>query len=521
MKNDLTEAAIRDYLADSLGFIESGLTLLEKEHYLPNTSGSNGFVDILAKDPFNNFVVIEIKRSRQASRQTLQELFKYISLLKQNYHARDSEIRCIIISTDWSELLVPFSECHHQTTLDIKGIKLTVDASFRPIAKEIIAPLEITSLTRQLSPVYWMDLFLSSDKREAAVALIQQQCEAFGLKNFVVASMDANPEKRGIIYPFATCFAFQSLPVSNYLELLQGNDQLDMDAEEFESEEEYRDYLENAIQCAVLKEKYADSGEIGYPPKFEAELASGNWKISSISKFGIYADDPRCSEDQLISELKGLDGNNQTKYFNVCDSTQRDRLAEVIQKCQITTIDKPDWQKHIGHIFEYLQSFNSPFRIIIHIYSPQSVFDSLLRTILDLPEDYLPMYMIFADFLEKEELLVFNGQLAWNGNEPQSGDVTAFFSDEKNVLVTKFIDSTLGYHDAEILELFQLSYCHTITHFKKATVDEQYPFTFENGRIKKNDAKNFGVSQWIEGNTDLADFLASYSKIELGGWQQQ
>ncbi|MFB9080167.1 hypothetical protein ACFFLS_12265 [Flavobacterium procerum] len=123
--------------------------------------------------------------------------------------------------------------------------------------------------------------------------------------------------------------------------------------------------------------------------------------------------------------------------------------------------------------------------------------------------------------MEKEELLVFNGQLAWNGKEPKSSDITAFFNDKKNVLMTKFIDSTLGYHDPEILELFHLSYSHTINHFKKGIIDEQYPFTFENCKIKKNDAKNFGITQWIASNTDLAYFLAAYSRMELGDWHQQ
>ncbi|REH00984.1 endonuclease NucS domain-containing protein [Flavobacterium aquicola] len=516
MKNDLSEATIRDYLAGQLDFIESGLTLLEKEHFLPNVSGSNGFVDILAKDRFNNFVVIEIKRSQQASRQTLQELFKYISLLKQNYHARDSEIRCIIVSTHWSELLLPFSECHHQTTLDIKGIKLTTDNSFRPIAKEIIVPLKITQLTGQFSPVYWLDLFSSPDKRDVAVAIIQEQCKAFGLENFVVVSMDANLEKDGIMYMYATCFAFQSQSIPKYLELLQGNEDLDMEAEEFESLEEYRDYLENIIQCAVLKEDYADSGEIGYPSKFEAELAQTNWTISHISKFGIYADDPRSSDEQLISELKGLDGNNQIKYFNICESTHKDRLTEIKEKCQTATLNNTDWQKHIQHIFEHLQNLNSPFRIIIHIYSPQSVFDSIVRTALGLPDDYLPMYLICADLLEKEELLVFNGQLAWNGKDPVSKDIVSFFRNEKNVLMTKFIDCTLGYHDSAILKLFQLSYSHSVKHFKKGFFDEEYSFTFKNAKIKKQVTKNLNLAHWIDSNNELVDFLVAYSKSEIG-----
>lgn len=518
MTNNFTEATIRDHLAVQLDLIESGLTLIQKEHYLKNISGANGFVDILAKDRFNNYVVIEVKRSQQSSRQTIQELFKYIALLKQNHHARDSEIRCIIVSTHWSELLVPFSELYHQTTLDVKGIKLSIDENFHPTGTEKIQPLKITTLQRRFSPVYWLDLFHTADKRDASISIIKDQCIAFSLKDFVIVSMDANgARERGIIYPFAICFAFQSQSVDTYLDLLQDSEDLEPESE-FETQEEYIDYLENLVQCAVLKGDYADSGEAASPEQFDSELTRDNWKISHIAKFGVFGDDPRCDEDFLIKELKGLDGNNQHKFFNICESTQRNRLAEIKEKCQITTFNNANWLKHIQQIFDHLESLNSPFRMMIHIYSPKSVFDSMVRTTMGLPHDYLPMYIIYADFLEKDELLIFHGQLTWNGKEPNSTDIVSFFKDEKNVFMSKFIDSTLGHHDHKIMKLFQLNYHHSIKRLNNGVLNEDYAFKFKDGKIKKTNDKLLTIHHWIKSNTDLAEFLPAYAKTEAIGY---
>ncbi|EGO9011334.1 DUF91 domain-containing protein, partial [Enterococcus faecalis] len=71
------ESHIRDYLAENLNFLSDELSLIGKEYLLPNNDGTKGYVDLLAKDKQGNYVIIEIKRSNQAARQALHEIFKY------------------------------------------------------------------------------------------------------------------------------------------------------------------------------------------------------------------------------------------------------------------------------------------------------------------------------------------------------------------------------------------------------------------------------------------------------------
>jgi hypothetical protein len=292
-----------------------------------------------------------------------------------------------------------------------------------------------------------------------------------------------------------------------------------MEADEFESEAEFKTYLEDVLQSELLSSKFNDSGEIGSPEKLDAELTKGNWLVKKIYKYGAFASDPRYDDELLLSELKGLDGNNPYKFLNICESTQRDRLSEIKEKCQVTLNDNPDWQKHIRQVFDYLQSLNTPYRLILNIYSPPSVFDGLLRTIMGLEYDYLPRYFIFADFIEKDELLIFNGQLAWSGKLPDEQAVVSFLENQKGAFMTKFIDCTLGYHDAKVMKLFRLNYQHTLARFENGKLITDQAFKFKDGMLKKIKGTNLEAFHWIAENERLRELMLTTAETQVFGYR--
>ena len=108
----VSESKIRDFLADNLSFFEPDdyLDFIGKEFLVRSDIGADGRIDILAKDSFGNYVVIEIKKSNSSSRQALHELYKYVTLLRHDFEIPPENIRCIIISTEWHELITSFSE---------------------------------------------------------------------------------------------------------------------------------------------------------------------------------------------------------------------------------------------------------------------------------------------------------------------------------------------------------------------------------------------------------------------------
>ena len=61
----MNEAVLRDLLARDISKLKRGLTLLQKEQYIPNRHGAKGFIDLYAKDEDNRHVLIELKRVRR------------------------------------------------------------------------------------------------------------------------------------------------------------------------------------------------------------------------------------------------------------------------------------------------------------------------------------------------------------------------------------------------------------------------------------------------------------------------
>lgn len=97
------EADLKNYLAKNLHVIESGLRLYEEE-------GINGiefpvggrFVDILALDADDNYVVIELKVSRGYDR-VVGQLLRYMAWITKNHAEQDQKVRGIIVAREISE----------------------------------------------------------------------------------------------------------------------------------------------------------------------------------------------------------------------------------------------------------------------------------------------------------------------------------------------------------------------------------------------------------------------------------
>ncbi len=80
-----TEATIRDYLADHLDVLESGLTLIQKEYPLRNPTGSKGYIDILARDVLGNRVIDSEGRVLRAARHVPVQLIDPLELFRHHH----------------------------------------------------------------------------------------------------------------------------------------------------------------------------------------------------------------------------------------------------------------------------------------------------------------------------------------------------------------------------------------------------------------------------------------------------
>lgn len=124
------ESLIRNAIEARPELIEPGLVTVKANYHLENSEGTRGFVDVLARDHRGLFVVIEVKRSDSTAREALHEVLKYCELLRRERGLRADQVRAVIASTTWRELLVPFSELTRTSEYPIEGVELSLGDAF-------------------------------------------------------------------------------------------------------------------------------------------------------------------------------------------------------------------------------------------------------------------------------------------------------------------------------------------------------------------------------------------------------
>lgn len=97
------EKDLQNFLAKNLFLIEPGLSLyFEEEISGIEFPVGNRFVDILAVDDKNNYVVIELKVSRGYDR-VIGQILRYIAWIKQNHAEKSQKVRGVIIAREISD----------------------------------------------------------------------------------------------------------------------------------------------------------------------------------------------------------------------------------------------------------------------------------------------------------------------------------------------------------------------------------------------------------------------------------
>ncbi len=97
------ESDLRDFLSQNLAIIESGLRLYEDEGIRGVEFPVGGrFIDLLAVDKHNNYVVIELKVSKGYDR-VIGQLLRYMAWIEKNHAEPSQKVRGIIIAREISD----------------------------------------------------------------------------------------------------------------------------------------------------------------------------------------------------------------------------------------------------------------------------------------------------------------------------------------------------------------------------------------------------------------------------------
>lgn len=518
------EEKIREKLAKRLDMFGTELTLLNQEAFLPNKKGTRGFVDILASDSHRRYVLIELKRSKAASRETIHEVFKYIEGIKENKSLKNDEIIAYIVSTEWDELLIPFSSLVAQASYEVKGFKLIVDEELNPIDITIVEPLKLEN-ERFISDQHAICLYTDQSNLtrgiESHIACFKEK----GIEDYVLLILEAHPD----FYEYslrATAKGFEDIasefdekPSKTYEDLqkiMPDYKYIVYSAVQVMSEEEYweiiRRDLDQYNEMVEISEDMGDEEllhtlheyavensnprphkeyyEIGYPAKLRNKLLEDEgWEIIEIIRNGKIKENELLADEVLVNELAGDRGINKQVYTKDFDPNNKSSLEQIRKDVNKCLIDNEIWlggiEKAINEISDAVGT--EKLHGQIHIFNPSNTLLSLFQSATSPSQieamRWVPTYYINIEC--ENTKIVYLGCLVENGKRGCLQDILnqAYDGDASSLL---FSLTWGGYqsNDIDICPLYGLEY----SNFKIETTDEDREFfKFDGYRYKTCD----------------------------------
>ncbi|MCW2365867.1 hypothetical protein M2341_001314 [Sphingobium sp. B7D2B] len=392
------ENLLRDYIADRLDMVEAGLTLVGREHYLKNARGAAGFLDIFARDSFGRLVIIELKRTDSSAREAIQELFKYAALLRERYLIRDIEYRLILLSVEWHELLVPYSEMKKTAFFDLSAGRIVLDANGWPVDVEPVEAIA-TAAPRRFSKRHFLWRFEDGGKADAAAPLIAARMTAAGLRDFVLVRCRANDERlRGNVFLY---FAHQELTLKEYRQSLRR--QLSSEAYN-EFEEQIADLTEeedrvgeaaDAVWLPGYDELFeridSDYSEISHPEKASHWFKEGSLAEVEVMRFGRF-NDVIISDDKIIEELIGQGGASDFLLRSNASTVSPPQMAALRAAVSNIFFFNPEWRNACLDLLTYAEK-TGPANVTVAAFSNEDILRSIAGAAFRYP-GYVPTFRL-------------------------------------------------------------------------------------------------------------------------------
>lgn len=407
MSNRL-EDKIRDYLADHLDLLEIGLKFVDKEYGMPNDMGAGGRIDLLARDIYGHVVVIEIKRSDQTARQALHEIHKYTALFRNSQGLDESRLRLMVVSTEWHELRLPFSEFAQATPYSVEGISITVqpDGVVTNVSK--VKLLEKTAALK-ISRAQCIYLYQTAAKREACLQKLNAVVKAAGVQDFSIFRCDYSGKNPMVIYPFGHYLCFSS-PARNLSasEFEQLKKRVEWEDGLNEPDENFVAYITGAMF------DFCDTLETGYSEKLTNLRAE--WSVTVSIRHGRLAQEEAIlTDEEIIALAQACDGGSpiyigktSSPRFGASWKQLRADLEPVLR-------GNANWQEVVPRFLEEVETSAPTATVSVFLYNPTNFFMALYWIAWNQDYSKCPHLEIVIEDQATGLVRVLIGFLAWDG----------------------------------------------------------------------------------------------------------
>ncbi|MFT4284016.1 MAG: endonuclease NucS [Protaetiibacter sp.] len=405
MANLGSENTIRDHLKSRLELIEPGLTFVATNYHLRNEDGADGYVDILARDSTGAFVVLELKKAAGSSRQAMHEIGKYLDLLCRDKGLPPDRVRGVVVSTDWHELLVPFSYYVHSSSFALSGFQLQIAGDgVTPTAASPVSPLP-QSEPRALTPAQRrIDERTVSDLDQQWVA-VKSRLQSLDVADYIGLHLSDPEDSRMIVLVLGTVVDVAArIEMRTVLEMEDAWDEEDLD-----------DLSNEDVVLLGLEYEGLPLG-VCYPEKVGALLATHGWTLDQIERVGVFQDEDLFPETDLRDATTGWAGGMSTTRYagraRVGNSAQwasfRGAISSVIA-------DSEGWVAPVRKWLDELQASSPRWDISIQVYDEHDFLQVLAWSYkTERWHEGVPMLVAAVEALDGDSFGLF-GFLGWDG----------------------------------------------------------------------------------------------------------
>lgn len=456
------EFKIRDYLADNLEILEPGLQCLRTELPLQNPEGANGFVDIFARDCFGNRVIVEIKRSDTAARSALHELYKYLAILRTRQGISLHKLRCFVVSTEWHELFVPFSEFVRTAPYQAQGFRIQVDDSGAVLSAD---PISVDDGTSAPKLFRHHDIFLFSEeaKRDAALPSVKDALDQCSVKAYLLVTLRYAGSNKAVIHPFAIYVVPARVNKDVWQKL---SEQVELTEEISAEDPNFAFLVEQYLSISVHRiVGYShDEYSIGYPERYFTMIHTG-WIREDVVRHGMLESTQLATDDEIDALIGGVEGQNYVTFVRTSTPRLAAHWRDFRDSAWNSLAGNSVWSQDFERFSDWMEKENADGSVSIRIYNPMSLPIALMRLFGSGDSRFVPEMEYWATLPESHEILVLTGFIEyWRKPSVKSlaellGDIALSFTD----FVLLFNLGEAWCHDAVLMHRMGLRYTTIMT----------------------------------------------------------
>ncbi len=464
----MKESAIRDYLSSNIEVINSDFEFLNKEKYIKNEICTKSFIDIFAiNHKTQRYVIIEIKRSNEAAREAIHEINKYFVAVKNHMGLSSDELELVVASTEWEELIVPFSAFVNNSQISITGYMLSIDND--KIKSTEIAPIPDV-LDRFFGIAHSVHYYLSEDSLKKGITSHENFFNNHGITSFVLIILKA-PANYLEMLKYSTSKSYEDLglPVDSKLdEWVEANNFKYMiySANLLKSKEKYLSYFKTTTEevyqeyiSEILESKEtsdldkiedlnthlisgvgpfpeSDYFEIGNSAKF-LKFKEMGWEIDIIKRYGTLKENNLLSDDTIENEISGSTGTTGEIYSTTIRLQDKSNLDKELKRIKICLQDNPVWYNDIIEIISTLKD-KKVGHVKCDIFNPMNIIYTLYLVYKNKDFGYIPSYIL--SYEDNEITKFYIGYIGtnkdFNKKKQIKSIVKTYFEDDLGFILT-------------------------------------------------------------------------------------